>query len=135
MITPKHRTIERRVGRHKKRARKHGLSAVFAPTDWKNCLRWWQSSCAYCGQPGTMTIDHYIPLRAGKKSKGTTVENIIPCCYPCNQDKRGNLPDDWLPTRFGPDRAAVIEQRIRVYFAQAETVSGHDLRPAPNTLQ
>lgn len=47
----------------------------------------YKGHCAYCGKPlnrETFTVDHVIP-----KSKGGTndIENLLPCCFDCNQQK------------------------------------------------
>jgi len=50
--------------------------------------------CVYCSVDlrnvgrGELTLDHYIPVRAGG-SNGSG--NLVTCCLPCN-DEKGNMP-------------------------------------------
>lgn len=45
--------------------------------------------CFYClAAPGT-TADHLIPRSVGGR---TTIENMVPCCLPCNQAKDNRMP-------------------------------------------
>ena len=42
-----------------------------------------------------MTADHLIPLFAGGKNN---INNLVPACRTCNQDKGHNLPEGkWIP--------------------------------------
>ena len=62
--------------------------------------RWWQQKtgtgeCYYCGDnvgPGTLTMDHIVPLARGGKS---TKNNIVPTCKVCNNKKKTLLPLEW----------------------------------------
>lgn len=40
--------------------------------------------CAYCGIAGNLTIDHVIAMSQGGSN---TLDNIVPCCGPCNKSK------------------------------------------------
>ena len=43
--------------------------------------------CFYCGiklDPGTFTLDHFIPRSSGGSN---TTENLVPCCKSCNSVK------------------------------------------------
>ncbi len=62
--------------------------------------QWWKRRCAkglchYCGQrfpPGTLTMDHVVPMsRGGRSVKG----NVVPCCKECNTAKKTMLPMEW----------------------------------------
>jgi 5-methylcytosine-specific restriction endonuclease McrA len=49
--------------------------------------------CQYCGQRKTMrelNYDHVVPRKQGGK---TTWDNIVTCCYPCNEHKAGRTPE------------------------------------------
>jgi 5-methylcytosine-specific restriction endonuclease McrA len=49
--------------------------------------------CQYCGAKKTMrelNYDHVIPRRQGGR---TVWENIVTCCYPCNDKKGGRTPE------------------------------------------
>jgi 5-methylcytosine-specific restriction endonuclease McrA len=40
---------------------------------------------------GSLTLDHVIPKSRGGKS---TWENLVACCYPCNNRKGDRTPDE-----------------------------------------
>lgn len=44
--------------------------------------------CAYCGRPGN-SVDHVVPRSRGG---GTTWENTVVACNPCNNRKRDRTP-------------------------------------------
>jgi 5-methylcytosine-specific restriction endonuclease McrA len=51
-------------------------------------------TCQYCmAQPGKshLTIDHVLPRSRGG---GTTWENVVTACGPCNRRKRDRTPDE-----------------------------------------
>jgi len=60
--------------------RKITRRAVFARDDW---------TCQYCGARGNLTVDHVIPR---SKGGGSTWENIVASCAPCNRRKGDALP-------------------------------------------
>jgi 5-methylcytosine-specific restriction endonuclease McrA len=61
--------------------RKITRRAVFARDRW---------TCQYCGhERGNLTVDHVIPR---SKGGGSTWENIVTCCAPCNRRKGNRLP-------------------------------------------
>ena len=62
-------------------SRKITRRAVFARDGW---------ACQYCGTShGSLTVDHVIPR---SKGGGSTWENIVTCCAPCNRRKGDRLP-------------------------------------------
>jgi 5-methylcytosine-specific restriction endonuclease McrA len=60
--------------------RKITRRAVFARDGW---------SCQYCGTRGNLTVDHVIPR---SKGGGSSWENIVASCAPCNRRKGDALP-------------------------------------------
>ncbi|PTM56679.1 HNH endonuclease [Desmospora activa] len=46
-------------------------------------------TCRYCGRYGN-TVDHIIPRAKGGKNK---MENLVACCFDCNQAKKDLLPE------------------------------------------
>jgi 5-methylcytosine-specific restriction endonuclease McrA len=60
--------------------RKITRRAVFARDDW---------SCQYCGSRSNLTVDHVIPR---SKGGGSSWDNIVTCCAPCNRRKGDRLP-------------------------------------------
>lgn len=61
--------------------RKITRRAVFARDDW---------TCQYCGSRGNLTVDHVIPR---SKGGGSTWDNIVASCAPCNRRKGDSLPN------------------------------------------
>src|SRR4029450_3978572 len=71
-------------------SRKITRRAVFARDGW---------ACQYCGSKhGSLTVDHVIPR---SKGGGSSWENIVTCCAPCNRRKGDRLPKqaDMVPAR------------------------------------
>jgi 5-methylcytosine-specific restriction endonuclease McrA len=60
--------------------RKITRRAVFARDDW---------TCQYCGARSQLTVDHVIPR---SKGGGSTWDNIVASCAPCNRRKADSLP-------------------------------------------
>jgi 5-methylcytosine-specific restriction endonuclease McrA len=60
--------------------RKITRRAVFARDDW---------TCQYCGSRNQLTVDHVIPR---SKGGGSTWDNIVAACAPCNRRKGDALP-------------------------------------------
>lgn len=60
--------------------RKITRRAVFARDGWE---------CQYCGARSQLTVDHVIPR---SKGGGSTWENIVAACAPCNRRKGDQLP-------------------------------------------
>ena len=60
--------------------RKITRRAVFARDDW---------TCQYCGSRAQLTVDHVVPR---SKGGGSTWDNIVAACAPCNRRKGDALP-------------------------------------------
>jgi 5-methylcytosine-specific restriction endonuclease McrA len=60
--------------------RKITRRAVFARDGW---------ACQYCGSRTSLTVDHVVPR---SKGGGSTWENIVASCAPCNRRKGDSLP-------------------------------------------
>ena len=60
--------------------RKITRRAVFARDGW---------TCQYCGARSNLTVDHVIPR---SKGGGSTWDNIVASCAPCNRRKGDLLP-------------------------------------------
>lgn len=59
----------------------------------KNILLRDRHTCQFCGKiltAGELTLDHVMPRSHGGKS---TWENLVACCYPCNNRKGDRTPD------------------------------------------
>src|SRR5437763_10841229 len=60
--------------------RKITRRAVFARDDW---------TCQYCGSRSNLTVDHIVPR---SKGGGSSWDNIVASCAPCNRRKGNSLP-------------------------------------------
>src|SRR5436309_6572743 len=60
--------------------RKITRRAVFARDDW---------TCQYCGARSNLTVDHVVPR---SKGGGSSWDNIVASCAPCNRRKGNSLP-------------------------------------------
>ncbi len=60
--------------------RKITRRAVFARDGWM---------CQYCGSRSNLTVDHVIPR---SKGGGSSWENIVAACAPCNRRKGDHMP-------------------------------------------
>jgi 5-methylcytosine-specific restriction endonuclease McrA len=49
-------------------------------------------TCQYCGSDRDLTIDHVLPQSRGG---GDTWENMVACCYTCNNVKDDRTPEEW----------------------------------------
>lgn len=54
--------------------------AIFARDGW---------ACQYCDAKSDLTVDHVIPRAKGG---GSTWDNVVACCAPCNRRKGDMLP-------------------------------------------
>jgi 5-methylcytosine-specific restriction endonuclease McrA len=63
-------------------ARKITRRAVFARDGFR---------CQYCGTAGRLTVDHVVPR---SKGGGSSWENIVTSCAPCNLRKADRLPHE-----------------------------------------
>jgi 5-methylcytosine-specific restriction endonuclease McrA len=104
------------IGNHRYQARRRELPDAFTHDEWIATIDYWRNCCAYCGQTGKLTLDHYIPL-SDPNCPGTVAHNIVPACGKCNTSKRNHPIDTWLVKKFGKEQAQEIAARIQAYFA------------------
>jgi 5-methylcytosine-specific restriction endonuclease McrA len=60
----------------------------------KNILLRDRNTCQFCGQPfpaSELTLDHVLPRSRGGRS---TWENLVACCYECNNSKGDRTPEE-----------------------------------------
>jgi 5-methylcytosine-specific restriction endonuclease McrA len=82
--------------------RKITRRAVFARDDW---------TCQYCGSRAQLTVDHVIPR---SKGGGSTWDNIVAACAPCNRRKGDALPRQAGMTLTRPPRVPNPDVFIQV---------------------
>lgn len=66
------------------RARKLGVPGTLDEQDWAKALNLHNHTCANCGSPIELCIDHVHPLSRGGTNTG---DNIQPLCRSCNSKK------------------------------------------------
>jgi 5-methylcytosine-specific restriction endonuclease McrA len=111
----------------KQRAKKRGASGAWTDEEMSKRAAALGNVCLYCGGPAG-EADHFKPL-----SKGGTnnLENIVPSCGPCNRDKGGKDPVEWLIETKKVN--GVIQRLLEVHFKSPQV---GDLSPQglPNSL-
>lgn len=81
--------------KHKRRSIERETIATLSLQQWKNCLDYFKTSCAYCGKESdSLTQDHFVPVSKGGEY---TVKNIIPSCGSCNFSKSDKDFFEWYP--------------------------------------
>ncbi|MGI9117351.1 MAG: HNH endonuclease [Gaiellales bacterium] len=59
-----------------------------------------EHTCQYCGSRTRLTLDHVVPRSRGG---GSTWDNVVTACSPCNLRKRDRLPHEaGMPLRRPP---------------------------------
>ncbi len=73
-------------------------------------LEKWDRKCAYCGAMDTpLNIDHIRPRSSGGSNR---VSNLVLACVPCNQSKNDSSVKEWLASKYGADKGAVIAKSV-----------------------
>jgi 5-methylcytosine-specific restriction endonuclease McrA len=80
-----------RVSSHISRATKNKVVATLTVDEWMDTIDYFRWQCAYCESGPFETLDHYIPMILGG---GTTKNNCVPACAPCNRRKNATPPND-----------------------------------------
>lgn len=78
----------------KRRALRRNLEVAFTQKQWTECVTHFNNECAYCGNAGKLTQEHFIPLVKGGEY---TINNIIPACGKCNSSKQEIDFFEWYP--------------------------------------
>lgn len=73
---------------------KRCLPCCFADEQWEECKEYFNNTCAYCGNSGKLTQDHFVPIISGGEY---TKNNIVPACSSCNSSKSDNYYFEWYP--------------------------------------
>lgn len=82
-----------RIRKQKRTMAKRNLISDFSLEDWNECLKYFDNSCAYCGEKSnSLQQDHFIPVA---KNGNYTRDNILPACQRCNTSKRDRDFFDW----------------------------------------
>lgn len=81
------------VAAHKRRVLVKANGGSLTVAEWRVILLVWESSCAYCGAVGKMTMDHVIPVSRGGVHATT---NVVPACKPCNSRKKARTGEEFM---------------------------------------
>ena len=87
----------RRTTTNRYRARKKSLKNDFTEKQWKECMKHFDYTCAYCGSPGKLEQEHFVPIT---KSGHFTKNNIVPSCRSCNGSKSNSDFEDWYKNQI-----------------------------------
>lgn len=101
---------QQQVRVHLRRARRHALPASLTLTGWRKTLADFDHACAYCREPLSRILEHFMPISRGG---GTTRGNCVPACRPCNS-KKGNRQPSALHGVFSGDAL----EEIRAYLVR-----------------
>ena len=73
------------VKRQRRRARIAALPNTLTIDQWKAIKEAYNNRCAYCSKRNRqLVMEHVVPI---SKGGGTTPDNIVPSCTPCNAAK------------------------------------------------
>ena len=93
------RRCSKKHGKTRRRAREFGATGSYT---WAEVTRKWIDNgkvCHYCHVETSLALiepDHVVPLSKGGSN---SIVNVVPCCRPCNSDKRDLLLDQWPSDR------------------------------------
>jgi len=74
---------------HRRRARRRGNACViFSVSDWREKLKLYNGSCAYCITSKANEMDHVVPLALGGAH---SLANVRPACSSCNRIKGARI--------------------------------------------
>jgi 5-methylcytosine-specific restriction endonuclease McrA len=82
-----------RAQRARRRARERATEATLTVLEWQAILEWFDFRCAYCFASGPLELEHVVSVSSGG---GTTADNCVPACRPCNASKGARPLRDWL---------------------------------------
>ncbi|GAA0115741.1 HNH endonuclease [Clostridium senegalense] len=104
------------ISEQKRRKCSQNINKTFTHEEWKQCKRYFNNTCAYCGKKlKSLTQDHFIPL---SKGGDYTKHNIIPSCRSCNCKKHDKDFYKWYETYEYYSLENI--KRIEIYFKNLE---------------
>ncbi len=96
-----HKRLNRRqytLNEHRRRAQKVAAGGFFTQEEWLELCERFGNRCPACGEGGSLTIDHIVPIVLGGPS---WIWNIQPLCRSCNSAK-GRRTTEYRPWRGAP---------------------------------
>jgi 5-methylcytosine-specific restriction endonuclease McrA len=105
MVDPTYNRHERHRNSQRKARNRGNHTTHITPADLAMRFKQFDGCCCYCGCPGPLEIEHFIP-----RSKGGphAIGNLLPACQQCNGLKRNHDPETWFR-----QQAFFTEQRWR----------------------
>ncbi len=72
----------------------------------QNIFRRDDHKCQYCGASQELTLDHVLPR---SRKGGTTWDNLVTACKPCNTRKGNQLPEEaGMPLKMKPFKPSFL---------------------------
>lgn len=102
----------------KRRLRVKALPNTLTWDEWDSACEYFEDSCAYCGAPAFLTMDHLVPVTQGGPK---TARNIIPACASCNSSKHNRQAHRWIYEKFGLEEGQTIVDRIVEYLTEVQS--------------
>lgn len=89
------------------------------PLTRKNVFRRDNHQCVYCGNDnkGSLTLDHVVPKSKGGKDKW---DNLVTCCYRCNQEKADLSFEEWGKKHPNPKRPHYLMLIKQIHYIPEE---------------
>lgn len=85
------KTVEFKIQRNNYNSKRRSfLKKVgkFTKNEWKDKLKHFNNSCAFCKTKERLEVDHIIPISKGGKN---TIDNLQPLCKSCNSSKSNKI--------------------------------------------
>jgi 5-methylcytosine-specific restriction endonuclease McrA len=67
--------------------------------------------CIYCEATENLTIDHVVPISKGGEN---TLENVVPACSSCNNQKRAKTLTEYCDTSDDLDMGRILRIRAQI---------------------
>ncbi|ABS26851.1 HNH endonuclease [Anaeromyxobacter sp. Fw109-5] len=115
----------KRAHKNNTRAAQAGLAGTYTAEQMRTKAALFGNKCLYCGGKYEED-DHFIPLERGG---GSDIDNMVPSCSRCNNDKGDQDPFEWMMT-FTDGRA----RKVMFRCVGVKGISSSPARPyAANT--
>lgn len=105
---PSDAVVKHRLSTARSRAHRRGLPATLTVQAWNCITTFFESRCAYCGDPWE-EIEHATAICRGG---GTTFANCLPACTRCNGVKHQHSLEDLLAKDLWPHQTTRLEHAL-----------------------
>jgi len=79
------------------RAKAKGVPGKVTRVEMTERLALFGGCCAYCGDEGRQSLDHFIPMAAGGWH---VASNLVPACLACNRSKKDTEALAWFQQQY-----------------------------------